>query len=334
MPSSLLSDDELSATQSTNEAALERLWSDLREEWLSAQKTWKTRDTYKLATRLWLEYLATECTKDGNSVRPWTASTEHAIQWREHMATIQQTGSPAITQRLEACYSWYKYVIDEANSGRHSGAFRDLEGNVRMNPFRRDVVKRPKNAKTDNSDPLSLAHVIKLLNYLMSKRHTLIGSRNYALVLTFVITGWPSDKVLSLTWHDIHPDHVGEGPSLSRRCYDAILDYLRRVGRNPEQLLPEEYVWQPIAEESYHNLKYTQDRDLPSNRPVSRQVIAASIRKELRNAGVLNWKKCSIGNLSSAHRFLVDTAHPNPTRLQDVLQHTSLATTSLVCLED
>ena len=64
-----------------------------------------------------------------------------------------------------------------------------------------------------------------------------------------------------------------------------------RVGRDPEHMLPDEYIWQPVAEESYHNLKYTQDRNLPSNRPVNRHGIAASIRKDLRDAGVLNWKR-------------------------------------------
>jgi hypothetical protein len=330
------SDDKDSVTQNRDEMTLDQMWDDLREEWLKAQKTSKTRTAYTFATSLWLKYLAECCSRDGNPVHPWTASTEHALQWQDHMVTTQQTGPTAVNLRLDACDSWYNYIVTRSMdvSDPFHGVFRDSEGNIRTSPFRRDVIKRLKNIKTDNGDPLSLADVIKLLNYLMSKRHTKIGSRNYALALTFVITGWHSDKVLSLTWRDICPGHIDDVSPLSRRCHDAILDYLRRVGRDPEHMLPDEYIWQPVAEESYHNLKNTQDRNLPSNRPVNRHGIAASIRKDLRDAGVLNWKRCSIGNLSSAHRFLVDTTHPNPTRLQDLLPHTSLATTCIVRLEN
>ena len=61
-------------------------------------------------------------------------------------------------------------------------------------------LQRERTKQYDKANPLSIPDVAKLLQYLEERQHSLIGARNYALILSYMLTGWRNSELLRIGW--------------------------------------------------------------------------------------------------------------------------------------
>ena len=128
---------------------LRRLWARLRDEWLrdkfGISQSRHTRRSYETASNQWLDFLAGQRHRDGRPVQPWEVTGVHVRAWVEALEG-KGLAAATINQRLAACSSFYRFVIDEVHlvDGVERTAFFDAEGRTRANPFRTGNVRRPR----------------------------------------------------------------------------------------------------------------------------------------------------------------------------------------------
>ena len=243
-------------------------WSTLRDRWLRANRRGRpnspaTRRAYEAATNLFAAFTGLDW---------WLITSDHVRAWQEHMEA-QGLSRATINQRLSSVSSFYSYVLREQRLGADGierSLFFDAQGRTRANPFKTGNLERVAVNRKGKSRPLSQAVIIHMMNDI--KVATLDGARDYALLKSFLLTGWRSNEILSMTWGDIRPndDRTGEfifawhGKGAKEQddpfpapCYHAIVAYLKLAGRwlpgHPEHIQPGDYIWQPLRTHGIHN---------------------------------------------------------------------------------
>ena len=127
----------------------------------------------------------------------------------------------------------------------------------------------------------------------------MLGARNYALILTYLMTGYRNVEVVSMRWGSIKAhshlpgswlfDWAGKGgrsqvDPLPDRVYGAIVHYLKIAGRRLEEMQPEEYIFTPLVTHNMANLKnYKEDAALGH---LSTNQAERILKTALRQAGV------------------------------------------------
>lgn len=258
-------------------------WNELYAAWLmqAAQRGGNTFRAYQQATRDWLAFL-----RDVRQVDPWAATSKHAVHWR---ITMQgKLLAPAtINQRLNICSSLYGYVLDQLPD--HS---------EESNPFMSDKVERvPPAPRPREAQYLLSDETEELLISLERRRNTLTGSRNYALILGYLFTGYRNMEFVSLQWGAIRPHRQQPGAWVIERqvnkkrivdplpglVYEAIVNYLRIAGRDTRKMRPEEYIFKPLLTHNQHNLKHAPAQ--PSAHLSTKQVDTI-VKLAMRRAGI------------------------------------------------
>ena len=237
------------------EEQLHRAWEKLREQWLRVKfrkaESVETRRSYETAINMWLDYLTTIRHPDGRPVHPWEVTSYHVEAWQSTLE-IDGLAPSTINQRLAACSSFYTYVANEKAlvQGVEISAFMDATGKTRANPFKGNNVQRAKVKAYGKARPLSRKETQRLIEFLEAKKDQLTGSRNYALITTYLLTGYRNREVIQLKWGDIKPNSTQPGsyvinwtgkggktereefprPSLSRHCAYVAGDWSLESG--------------------------------------------------------------------------------------------------------
>ena len=306
-----------------------------------------TQRSYRAATERWFAFVRSQ------AVEPWHATSYHAWRWLDQLRHGNEQHpalSPAgINQRLAACSSFYSFVLRSPfpEAGRLRTLYEDAAGRPLPNPFQAVIVprQRPAPRTTREAKFWHPGETERLLNELERRRHARIGSRNYALIIGYLLTGYRSLEFVSLRWGAIRPhrqqpgawvvEWTGKGDKeatdpLPTRVYEAITAYLARNGRDPATLRPSEYIFRPLVT---HNLGNLLGQKGPAAEPgadrhISTKQVEAIIKRALRRAGLQPRGRVTHG---LRHTF-AERHYRNKKDLEALrarLHHGNVATTSL-----
>lgn len=264
-----------------------------------------TQRSYRTATERWFAF------SRSLGIEPWAATSYQVRQWLEQLRQGDDQHRPlspaAINQRLAACSSFYTFVLQAPfhEAGRLRTLYEDAQGRPLPNPFQAVIVprQRPAGRTVREAKYWHPGETAALLDDLEQRRHTLTGSRNYALILGYLLTGYRSTEFVSLRWGSIRPhrqqpgawvvEWTGKGDReatdpLPARVYAAISAYLLRSGRNPATMRPEEYIFVPLVTHGISNLLGQQSAasSQQPDRHLSTKQVESIIKGALRRAGL------------------------------------------------
>lgn len=331
------------------EEQMRALWLELRDAWLRTKESRSgsahTRRSYETATIEWIKFLSTLIHADGRTVQLWEATTNHVRAWQQNLLISKGLSPASVNQRMAACSSYYSFVIRERAlvQGVEVTAFMDASGKTRDNPFYGGNVQRQRTNSHKKSRKLTSTESAKLLDHLESKQGTLVGARNYALILGYLMTGYRNHEFVSLRWGAIRPSTAAPGTyvvswrgkgakeqtdPLPSRVYHAIVAYIKLSGRHPDSMTPDDYIFIPTIHHGQSNLKNHkgEHRGYISEKQVG-SILSSALRKagisgtmrvhDLRHTFAKNFRRVS-GDLEA---------------LRERLHHESLVTTSIYVRE-
>jgi len=342
-----------------DEAWMAAQWAAMHEEWLrvlgaSRSGSVHTERNYRVATRQWQEFVTslrhTAGPRTGKPVALWEVDAGHVRQWQ---AALEAGGAGAATVnlKLSALSSFYSFVIEEQRvvAGMELCLFADAYGSPRANPFRHGNLRRPQVAsQSERAQPLPPADLGKLFDYLQSKRHTLNGARNYALILAYSETGFRSAEVVRMQWKHLRPSRSQRGrviyawegkggkaedEPLPESVWQAIVHYLTLDGRwrpvaalHEQPLAPDDYIFRGITQRGTLNLRHV--THVAAGQPLSGKSALRIFRTALEKAGVLHADRYRLHDLRHtwALRMLAGGAHES--EIQQRAHHSSLDTTA------
>lgn len=341
------------------EEQLHRAWEKLREQWLRSKfrksESTETRRSYETAVNMWLDYLTSIRYADGRPVHPWEVVSAHVEAWQSKLEA-DGLAPTTINQRLAACSSFYSYVAGEKAlvQGIEISAFMDATGKTRANPFKGNSVQRAKVKPYGKARPLSRKETKQLLEHIEAKKEQITGSRNYALITTYLLTGYRNREVVGLKWGDITPNPSqpgsyvitwkGKGGKTEReefpaRAYHAIVHYLQITGRwNPGgvgHIENEQFIFRPLITHGEGNLRNqkTEGDEVTENRPMSSKSALSTLRTVLKRAGIKDPEGIRIHDLRHTYAKRFNEAVRDIQKLRGRLHHSSLNTTDIYTRE-
>lgn len=333
-----------------------QLWEESIEAWIGNQRSEHSRSAYRLVKDLWMEFIGADpwlvserrretyrralLQRSEPRLDPWDVDIALVLRWQR---ALEEAGKAAntVAHRLACMASLYSFVIQDVRTdvyGVERSLFTDSAGQTRFNPFRSEIVKRP---DTENGatppQPLSQRAVQAMLDSCNTECRT--GARNFALLRTFVLTGWRSEEVLSMTWDRLkeNPKHEGQwlylwrgkgGKSqwepLPASCYHAIVHYLKLDGRWPvvDETM---FIWQAIQRNGCRN--FGADPEALEGKPIGNAQANNILRKHLTGV-VKDPSRFHIHSLRHTHADQVYEFKPDIRAVQKRLHHSSPATTA------
>ena len=325
-------------------------WHKLILEWLDAKESRTgsrhTRRNYEGAVGRWLDFISTQANDMGDPLQLWEVDSGHVRAW-QHQLQAAGLSDNYVNHQLSCVSSMYSFVIAEKRliNGVEIDMFVDTAGRTRANPFKSGNIQRARVDEYAAANPLSIAQFNDLLTYLEQHQETVAGARNYALIATYLYTGWRSAELLRMQWKDIRPSQTqpgtfvfkwrGKGGKkkddvLPAVCFHAIVHYLKLAGRwlpgHEDGLQPDDYIWLPVVDHTLANLRNV-DGDRDPNQPISGKSALRVLRNSLRHAGIPDADRYRIHDLRHTHaRLLLESGH-DINIVRDRLNHSSLATT-------
>jgi site-specific recombinase XerD len=156
---------------------------------------------------------------------------------QEWLRELEGKGIKPGTTYQHACLlsSFYSWAIRDPEIGQH----------LRGNPARLARPKAPKPYQTESVKAMSDEEVQALVGIVHGRAHegSVVGKRDYALLLMYLATGLRRNEVISLRGRDVHADETlilayrakgGDYRSREVRepqVKEALLDYLSAAGR-------------------------------------------------------------------------------------------------------
>lgn len=334
------------------------LWAELAADWLTLKEakcgSRHTRRNYEAALLRWQGFLATQFVEDVDgavrTVELWEVDHSHVRAWQAGLRA-EGLSETTVNHQLSCVSSFYSFVINEKRmvNGVEVDLFVDRLGRARQNPFKTGNLQRGRTAAYERARPLTVAEYDQLLTWLEGRAHTVSGARNYALILTYLHTGWRSAELLRMRWGDVRPSRSqpgtfvfawsGKGGKaqddvLPADCYHAIVGYLKKAGRwtpgapgREEGLADDEFVWLPVREPEMSGLKHGAAVD--PTQPISEKSALRVLRAALRGAGIPNPERFRVHDLRHTHAQLLLATGQNLAVVQSRLHHSSLATTGI-----
>lgn len=304
-----------------SDAELDRLWAEAFEKWLErtpktgAPRPGATREAYAAA---WADLRSFNPKHprhlDGLDIREWAEdlrtrpvapSVARGLVRSGRREDGQMGLSPStVNQYLSAVSSFYSYCQRyevRAADGRVVPLFEGL------NPAKSQMVTRPKARRfgqdvtwLDRDQLAALKNCIRSAGTLSDLEAgvarsptTLVELRDYALFLTFIMTGARNREVRTWQWKDL----IRQGgktffawankgkdgrKELPPPCWQAVLDYLRVAGRL-DGIQPDDYVFCATV--------WRVDGDTAAatwrpDQPLSPQEVNRALRKYCQRAGI------------------------------------------------
>lgn len=332
----------------TNSAQFKMLakWAALREKWLSTKgrKSAETRRSYEHATMSWFRYLAGLVTYGDEPVFPWLATSDHVRGWQESMIEAGRSVR-TVNQRLAACSSLYTFVIREKSlvDGYEMSLFIDRSGRTRENPFRTNIERDKADPYSKQKRILSRTETAQVIEYLVSRSKALVGMRDYALILTYLLTGYRNREVVSMSWGRFSTDGVNvwydwhgkrgkeKLDAFPMRAYQVILAYLRASGRDPQGMKAAEWVFVPVTTHGLKNLAHANEE--PQDGHLHTASVNRILYKVLSNAGIKRPEECRVHDLRHTFAYHFRQQEKDLEKLRDRLHHEDLSTTGIYARE-
>lgn len=333
------------------------LWQEMIADWLDLKErrsgSAHTRRNYEAAILRWQAWLAMQFVDEPGAPRTvelWEVDHSHVRAWQAALRAEVDSES-TVNHQLSCVSSFYSFVINEKRmvGGVEVDLFTDRLGRARVNPFKAGNLQRGRTRSYERANPLSVPEYAVLVRYLESQAHTVAGARNYALILTYIHTGWRSAELLRMQWRDVRPSAVqpgtfvfawqGKGGKaqddvLPADCFHAIVAFLKKAGRwtpgapgREEGLAAEEFVWLPVVETDMSGMRNGAAVDMAT--PISEKSALRVLRTALRKAGIKDAGTRRVHDLRHTHAHLLLASKQNLALIQARLHHSSLATTGL-----
>lgn len=266
-------------------------WQQAKDAWLDSKRRKSGSDHTVRAYQADFNQFFTHAGK-----APWNISSRDADEWIRH---LEDTGVKhnSINRKLAALSSFYQYVIDKYTFvGRDQierTIYIDQHGNARTNPFRRP--ERFKIDQYNHSNPVGIETVRKVLQRINPR--TALGSRDHALLITYLYTGRRSSEISNLRWADLEPDPAkgryyytwsGKGgktrtDELPPPAWHAITNFLK-VNARLDTIKPADYIFRPVFADRAARLPNVST--VVENRPISGSMINRIVKRHFVAAGV------------------------------------------------
>ena len=339
-------------------------WYKLILAWLDAKESRSgsrhTRRNYEGAVKRWMEFVGQQRGGAGEPLQLWEVDSGHVRSYQRHLVD-RGASDNYCNHQLSCISSLYSFVINEKMmiDGVELDMFVDAAGHTRANPFKVGNIVRSRVDEYATANPLTLREFDQLMTHLEEHQHTINGARNYALIASYLYTGWRSAELRRMRWGDIRESRTQPGTyiykwtgkggkkkddTLPAVCYHAITHYLKLAGRwlpgqeagrhadNSAGLVaehairPEEHVWLPVSTHSLENFaNIGEDRD--ADQPISGKTALRILRSALRWSGVPDWNAYRIHDLRHTHaRLLLESGH-DINVVRERLNHANLGTT-------
>lgn len=266
-------------------------WQEAKDAWLRSKlRKSNSQNTVIAYSKDWTQFFRYV------GKAPWNVSSRDAENWMEQLES-DGAGASTINRKLAALSSFYefvsyKYTFIGADNVERS-IFIDDYGNPRPNPF-----KKPQRHPVDSynhSTPISPEAVRECLQSINGQ--TLLGSRDNALIVTYIYTGRRSSEIANLRWGDIEHDSArgryyyawrGKGgksrtDELPPPAYHAIVNFLKVNGRF-ETIKPNDYIFRPVFGDRAARLPNV--TTVAENRPISGSMINRIVKTRFAKVGV------------------------------------------------
>ena len=265
-------------------------WDRALEAWLASRRSEKTRLAYRAAVEDFYRF-AQKFPWDviPNDVREWRQDME-SRHWENPRSGVTGQGlSPAtVAQRMAGLSSFYSYTMQNHWVTLPNGRQRPLGD---RNPVL--GVERPEVKPFAKASYLTERQVCQLLEAI--PRHTVHGLRDYALILTYVLTGRRCREVRTLKGGDLRErgeqvqyHWTGKGKErwdlLPPPAWEAIRAYLRKAGRWP--LGEEAYIFTALTRRATHLPTVDGTAWDPADKPLSGREVGRILKRHARRAGL------------------------------------------------
>ena len=333
---------------------MQRAWSRMFGEWLDMKErkcgSVHTRRNYERVVNAWLDFVSTQVTAEGRILKPWLVEIAHVRAWQEELA--QRLSAVTVNHHLSCVSSFYSFVINEKRmvGGVELCLFADASGRARSNPFKYGNVQRSAVKQYERAELMADEDLGRLMRHLREHQHTLTGARNFALVLSYIATGFRNHEVIRMQWKHIRPHRKlknvmvyswrGKGGKeddvpVPASMWNAIVHMLTLDGRwvpgvpAIEQAIdPDEYIWKPLRTHMVGNLTWNEG-SWDGEGHLSDKSALRIFRTALKNAGVKSPEKYRVHDLRHAHAVLMLEDGASETDVMLKLHHSNLATTGI-----
>jgi len=244
---------------------------------------------------------------DFAGVHPAVATPQDVEGWIQHL-TDKGLSSATIYAHASRLSSWYKWAMSDDRT-------KQL---VQGNPV---VLARPKAPKAyNNIQALTPKEITALLDAV--PRDTVVGKRDYALLVWYLLTGHRRAEVARLKWGDLKRNGALQvtflikggdyrAEQVSETCWDALEDYLKASNRL-DGMTSDTPLWVG------HSFSNTGDT------PLSSHAFVKNFKKYARLAGLEDIHLHQLRHSSAA--WLAEEAG-DLAQVQTFLGHKNLATT-------
>ncbi len=303
-----------------------QIWPVAYEQWTKSCSKTQSEQTQK-------SYLKSVAafTEFANVSRMWRVMGSQVIAWQnaQREAGLAET---TINLRLAGLSSLFSFLM---NKFSYPDPITGREAFI----VERNPVDRATRAKVDpygKADGLGKDEIYALLRRI--DRSTLIGLRDFALIVTYVATGRRSTEIAALQWKDITEKNgvrfytwAGKGgktgtDELLRYAYDAIVAYLKAAGRL-ETILPDEFIFIALSNVAAR-LPNVGD-DYKPGQHLSGAMINRIVKKCASRAGLDPARIHTHTLRHTAADLRIEMSGGDIMSLQDFLGHSNVATTQI-----
>lgn len=265
---------------------LER-WGEAFEAWLEELERKYNRSKRQRAVKSWRDFL------EHKPILPWEVRKTDVEEWArlKVMEGMQPSTVYLMILELAGFYEYVNTMVDGKQDASVKG----------FNPAR--GVKPPGMKAYKNTVPLCREEAEALLGAI-DKDSSVLGKRDYALVLVHLTTGQSPGEIRKLQWKAIE---VKEGEAwvdwrkgkilrrerLQDETWEAVRAYLEESGRS-DTIQGEDYVFAPLADP--HSMKGGDANGWVGNKPLEANTIH-DLLEEYRMWAELEVEKVSCNDL-------------------------------------
>lgn len=295
--------------------AISLRFSSDHAEWMNCYSDWLGKlpdNTTRAYNGAWKELTGV------SGKMPWELDRSDVVAW-VRMMNARGLANSTISQRLAAISSYFTYLKDT------TGIKIDITGGK---------VLRPKVRPFRNARYLSIEAVRALLGAM--NPNTKRGSRDYALFLTYIMTGRRNSEIRNLKWGDIvHSGATvfyrwqGKGKGrldeLPRPCFNAITNYLKTNARL-ETIGAEESIFVASSDCAKH-LPSVKASAYLAGGAISMHQVEDLLRTYKRKAGIVS--QLRVHDLRHTAAMLRRAAGDDVEKISEFLAHSDLGTTQV-----
>ena len=260
-------------------------WDSVRRAWLQSVRP-NSAKAYDTAYRQFVEDFG---------VHPWEATPYIAHEWVMWLRDDLGLSEASINAKLAAMTSFFAFVQNNYTTRSPNG-----RSEVSLWPYRNPftAVKRRKLSPYGRAVFPSRREMHKIFSEI--QHNSLVGKRDYALLLSYYVSCRRASEILNLKWGDLQETAEGDfvfsyvykggvekRGILKRVCYVAICEYLRADGRPPDEMQSDDYIFIPLNyAQNRHKRLNGADAETNRNHPISNRQANDILKKYARRAGV------------------------------------------------